>query len=94
MTEKVIPGTSNHDTLGLKILMIRPMFGRPPKHGSARTDQHTCLGSFEQHDREEARSCEIFFGQFRELVISTCRPSANAESRSRAQSKKRGGRHS
>ena len=33
-TEEVIPGTSKQDSFGLKYLMVRSMFRRPPKQGN------------------------------------------------------------
>ena len=85
-TKEVIPGTSKHDSFGLKYLIVRLMFR------TWRLHPHTCLCELEQHDCEEARHCKAGFwassGNSQSEAMrtslratSTPRPSANAERR-------------
>ena len=59
MTKTVISATSNHNTFGLKYLLVRSAFRRAT---AWKGHMHARLFSSEQHDREEARSHEIAFG--------------------------------
>ena len=64
-TEGVIPGTTKHDSSGLKYLTVRSMF---KNRGQAiNVYVHTCLCSPAQHDREEARNYKKLPGQFGEI---------------------------
>ena len=65
-TDKVILGTSNQDTFGLKYVMVRSLFSRPPKHGTCTyTPASVHLSNTTGKRRGVARS---LVGQFRDTA--------------------------
>ena len=65
MTKTVISATSNHNTFGLKYLLVRSAFRRTT---AWKGHVHARLFSSEQHDREEAESGDRFWGHFRDTA--------------------------
>ena len=53
--EEVIPGTSKQDSFGLKYLMVRSMFRRPPKQGDCMYTVVSAYLSITTESRREKR---------------------------------------